>query len=96
MSISDQPLKMLTALTAFVDAINCTGGIVSEHDGSLVPNGARDWPDLADAYFKACEALQVAPTVEDADDLPTEEEWGALDDDRPEHTDFDPGYGGTL
>jgi hypothetical protein len=45
------------ALKAFCDTIDATGGLLVDTDGCAVPAGDEDWPDLADAYMLACEAL---------------------------------------
>lgn len=55
------------ALRALIDTIDATGGVYGFPDGMYAPVGDTDWPDLADAYNLACEALGVAPWVTTAE-----------------------------
>ncbi len=67
--LSDQLYRtqdVIAALTAFVDAINATGGLVSSASGSMVPAADEQWPDLGDAYASACKALGVDPRIQQA------------------------------
>lgn len=74
---------MVTALEAFVRTIEATGGCIRPGGASgdrpgdapldfaetrPVPAGDEEWPDLADAYVLACNALGREPLVRDEDD----------------------------
>jgi len=56
------------ALEGFVECINSTGGVTLKHDPlcgrCYVPVADKEWPDLGDAYDKACSALGCAMIVD--------------------------------
>lgn len=57
------------ALRALIETVNATGGVhvIGTSDGSKVctPVADDNWPDLADAYLRACEAMGVEPVAHD-------------------------------
>lgn len=55
------------ALKSFVDTIEAAGGIL-HRDGIDVPAGDPSWPDLAQDYLAACEALNRHPRVDVEDE----------------------------
>jgi hypothetical protein len=74
---------MRSALKAFIETIEATGGcirpagvivgpggdeMIDFEDSRLVPVGDENWPDLGDAYILACRALGREPMIRDADD----------------------------
>ena len=78
----DPAVAMRAALEAFIGTIEATGGCVRpgrrtispdgqeivEFEGHLpVPAADEDWADLADAYLRACRALDHEPMILDAD-----------------------------
>ena len=83
MDDTDEPTAaMRSALEAFIDTIEATGGCVRPGAGTdpgddaetvefvddrPVPAGDQEWLDLADAYLLACRALDRAPVIRDAD-----------------------------
>ena len=46
-----------------VATIEVTGGLLQFSDGTVAPQGDRDWIDLGDAYLLACAELQRLPVV---------------------------------
>lgn len=53
------------ALTALVNTIEATGGLIDDpQGGGFVPAGDEDWLDLADAYVLACDALGRKPKIQ--------------------------------
>ena len=78
-----QDAAMRSALEAFIETIEATGGcirpsgvivgpeggeVIDLEDSRLVPAGDEGWPDLADAYMLACRALGREPMIQDVDD----------------------------
>jgi hypothetical protein len=61
-----QSQKAKAALEEFVSAIEVTGGVKADPEGSglHVPVGDEEWVDLGEAYLKACAALGRKPKVE--------------------------------
>jgi hypothetical protein len=49
------------ALNDFIATIEATGGLTRTSRREPVPYADEDWPDLADAYLKACQALGREP-----------------------------------
>jgi hypothetical protein len=49
------------ALLTFIDAIDVTGGIREQDDGTVAPIADEDWIDLGEAYLQACNALGHPP-----------------------------------
>lgn len=62
---AEWPDGVRAALAHFVGAIEVTGGILR---GDGAPVGDPEWPDLGDAYVRACAALGVPVAVNTADD----------------------------
>ena len=55
--------RLERALTAFINTVNATGGLVRLEDGTYGLEVDPDWIDLADAYLSACNALARQPMV---------------------------------
>jgi hypothetical protein len=56
------------ALDGFIETIEATGGCVQDETGSLGPAGDPDWIDLAEAYVRACTAIERTPLMERTED----------------------------
>ncbi len=54
---------MFAALTALVDTINATGGIVESDEEGAAPLADEEWYDLGCAYIQACKALGIKPLI---------------------------------
>lgn len=51
--------QLRAVLEMFVRDINAAGGVIQYPNGTLIPEGAGDWPDLGETYRCACEELGV-------------------------------------
>lgn len=56
--------SMHTALMAFIESIDVTGGVTTDKDGNMVPLADEEWVDLGHAYSVACSALGRLPLEE--------------------------------
>lgn len=59
--------------------IECSGGLLENEDGALVPAGDPSWYDLANTYLHACEVLGCEPKIKKVggdDEAPAAEEGG--------------------
>lgn len=52
-----------SAARLLVDTVNVTGGLI-QLNGHLTPVYEDNWIDLAAAYLKACEELNLTPKIE--------------------------------
>lgn len=59
-----------SALLAFIDTIEGTGGVLETRTGLYRPVGDEEWIDLGETYVCACKVLNLVPhiTKEDEDD----------------------------
>ena len=58
--LNASPAALARVLRLFVDTIDATGGVETDHDGSVSPVADPEWVDLGEAYIQAC-ALLGAP-----------------------------------
>lgn len=57
-------LPLLNTTLSLIADVNSTGGIVSADGiGTVAPQAAPDWSDLAATYRNACHAVGLTPTV---------------------------------
>ncbi len=57
------PDDFRVVLTEFVNDINATEGVWTDHKGNPRPMGDPEWIDIGFTYLRACETLGVEPML---------------------------------
>lgn len=52
-----------------IETVNAGGGIVRFPDGGYAPVASQQWPELGEAYMKACDEKGIDPIVVNSDAL---------------------------